>query len=160
MKKGLPRGCGGFTLVELMIAVVISGLLFGGALAAYRGLSARQVVKQAGISFASDLKNYQQKALAGQKPEECLGSLDGYEVSGIDSNSFSVTAVCTAGAPVATDFDLPGEVIFQAAFNPGEIFFPSLGSQVTGAQTIVLTKDSYSYQVVIEPLGVIRGQML
>lgn len=143
-----------------MITVVISSVLLTGALAAYRGLGAKQLVKQAGVSFQTDLKSYQQKALAGQKPEECLGSLDGYEVSGIDSNSFSVTAVCTAGAPVATDFDLPGEVIFQAAFNPGEIFFPVLTAGVDGAQTIVLQKDTYQYQVTVEASGVIRGEIL
>lgn len=150
----------GFTLIELLIAVTIGGVLIGAALAAYRGMGAKQQVKQAGISFRSDLKSYQQKALAGQKPEECTGSLDGYQVSGIDSNSFSVTAVCPAGAPVATEFDLPGEVVFEAAFNPAEIFFPVLAGAVDGAQTIVLTQGDYSYQVVVEASGVIRGEML
>lgn len=150
----------GFTLIELLIAVVISGILIGAAMAAYRGQGAKQKVKQAGVSFQTNLKSYQQKALAGQKPEECTGSLDGYQVSGIDSNSFSVTAVCQTGAPVATEFDLPGEVVFQAAFNPAEIFFPVLSGAVDGAQTIVLTQGDYSYQVVVEASGVIRGEML
>ena len=152
----------GFTLIELMIAVVISGLLLTGALAAYRGLNTKQVVKQAGISFQTDLKSYQQKALAGTKPEECGAgdSIEGYQVSYVDEDSFSVVAVCSLGQPAATEGNLPQGVEFQAVFNPSDIFFPVLVSEVSGAQTIILTNDTYSYQVIIEPSGVIRGQML
>ena len=162
MRKGLPHDCGGFTLVELMITVVISGLLFSGALTAYRGLSARQVVKQAGISFQTDLKSYQQKALAGTKPIACVAgdTIAGYQVSYVDEDSYSVVAVCSLGLPAVAEVNLPQGVEFQVAFNPGDIFFPVLVANITGAQTIVLTKDTYSYQVIIEPSGVIRGQML
>ena len=159
MKRSLPGVCRGFTLIELLVSVAIGGVLIGAALASYRGMGTKQQVKQAGISLAADLKSYQQKALAGQKPSECTAALQGYQVTYVDSNSYSVTAVC-AGAPSASEFDLPGEVIFQTAFNPGEIFFPVLSGAVDGAQTLVLTQGDYSYQVVVEAAGVIRGEML
>ena len=143
-----------------MITVVISSVLLTGALAAYRGLGAKQLVKQAGVSWQTDLKSYQQKALAGTKPVACDANdtLEGYQVSHIDNDSFSVAAVCSIASPEATEFNLPQGVEFQAVFS--DIFFPVLSSEVTGAQTIVLIKNPYSYQVILEPSGVIRGQML
>ena len=162
MRRRLPRGCGGFTIIELMITVVISGILISGALVSYRGLGTKQLVKQAGISFQTNLKSYQQKALAGAKPAECGpgDTLEGYRVSYLDSNSFSLAAVCTIAVPLATEINLPDGVEFQAAFDPIDIFFPVLASVISGAQTIVLTKDIYSYQVIIEPSGVIRGEFI
>lgn len=152
----------GFTLIELLISVAIGGLLLGAALVSYRGMSAKQQVKQAGIGFTSDLKSFRQKAAAGQKPDQCSGSdtLTGYRVSYVDTNTYSVKAVCQINNPAATNIDLPNEVVFSASFNPVQIFFPVLGGQVTGAQTIILEKDPYQYQVIIEAFGVIRGEML
>jgi len=152
----------GFTIIELMITVVIGALLITGAMVAYRGLGARQSVKQVGISFQTDLKSYQQKALTGTKPSACEASdtIEGYRISNVDNDTFSVVAVCGSGSPESIEFNLPEGVEFQAAFNPNDIFFPVLTAEVTGAQTIVLTKDNYRYQVIIEPSGVIRGQML
>ena len=156
----MPGVCRGFTLIELLISVAISGILISAALASYRGMSAKQQAKQAGIGLVSDLKNYQQKALAGQKPSVCTVALQGYQVTYVDSNSYSVKALCPPGGPAATEVSLPNEVVFSAAFNPVQIVFPVLGGQVTGAQTIIVEKDPYQYQVTIEASGVIRGEML
>ena len=152
----------GFTLIELLITIVIGGIMLSGGLAAYRGLGTRQQVKQAGVSFQTDLKSYQQKALAGIKPAECLvgETLSGYQVSYIDASHYSVGARCSQSEPAAATVSLPNLVVFALAFNPVDIFFPVLQGQVAGAQTITLTKTSYQYSVVIEPSGVIRGQML
>lgn len=152
----------GFTLIELLITVVIGGVLIAGAIAAYRGLGTKQKVKQAGISFQTDLKSYQQKALSGQKPIECGGgdTLSGYGISYVNAETYSVQAVCRTNNPAATQVSLPTDVVFAAAFNPAQIFFPVLKSQAVGAQTITLTLSGQSYQVVIENSGVIRGQML
>lgn len=162
MKKSLPGGCRGFTIIELLITVVIGGILIAGAIAAYRGLGTKQKVKQAGISFQTDLKNYQQKALAGQKPIECGGSdrLAGYQINYIDNTSYSIQAICAINEPEAAIIELAEDVIFSEAFNPAQIFFPVLKSEAQGAQTITLTLSDFSYEVVIESSGVIRGQML
>jgi len=50
----------GFTLIEILVTVVISGILFGGGIAAFRGIGARQNLKQAGIEFQSNLRAFQQ----------------------------------------------------------------------------------------------------
>jgi prepilin-type N-terminal cleavage/methylation domain-containing protein len=152
----------GFTLIELLISITIGGLLVGGAIVSYRSVGIKQKVKQAGIGFQTDLKNYQQKALAGQKPNLCSGSdnLIGYRVNYVDSNTYSIKAVCRINNPAAIEVDLPQGVVFFTPFNPSQIFFPVLKSETSGAQTIILSSSNYRYQVVIEPSGVIRGQML
>lgn len=152
----------GFTIIELMITIVIGGILIAGGVAAYRGLGDRQSVKQAGLSFQTDLKSYQQKALSGQKPAVCGGSdrLTGYQVSYVDEQTYSVEAICELTDVEPTEVSLPDPVTFSAAFAPAQIFFPVLHSSVTGAQSITLEASVYSYQVTIEPSGAIHGQSL
>lgn len=162
MKLGLPGKRNGFTLIELMVSVAIGGILISAAIAAYRGMADKQKVKQAGISFQTNLKSIQEKALSGQKPIECDSSdrLVGYQVEYIDTKTYSVKAVCEVSSPEAVNISLSDSVSFNSGFNPGQILFPVLRSEVEGAQTITLSSGSYSYQVVIENSGVIRGQML
>lgn len=159
MKIALPLN-NGFTIIELLISVAIGGLLIGAVFASYRGIGDKQAVKQAGISFQTNLKSVQQKALTGTKPTGCSGTLTGYQVSYISLTSFSVTSVCTTTNLEPVTFTLPQGVSFQAAFNPNNIFFSVLSAQVDGAQTIIIAKNSHSYLVTIEPSGVIRGESL
>lgn len=152
----------GFTMIELLISVVIGGILLNALLASYRGIGKKQTVKQAGISFQTDLKSYQQKALTGTKPVECDASetLIGYKIEYIDSRSYRVKALCSVSEIELGVVNLPETVSFSSAFNPGVIVFPVLNPAVIGSQTIELTNSAYQYEVVLEPSGVIRGQML
>ena len=151
----------GFTLIELLVAVAIGGILFSGGLAAYRGIGEKQTVKQAGISFQSKLRLFQQKALAGEKPDECdvFGEvLEGYQVSWESPTSYIMTAVCSISSPTENTINLVENVAFGGSFQT--IFFPVLKSELTGAQIVTLTNDTFYYQVEIESTGVIRGEML
>lgn len=151
----------GFTLIELMIAVVIGSVLFSGGLAAYRGFGDRQTLKQAGATFQSNLRLFQQKALSGEKPSECLAGdvFEGLEVSYVNETSYLATSICQVAIPDGETFILAEEVEFLG-IGWDTIFFPVLRSELTGAQTITLNLSSFSYQVVIESSGVIRGEML
>jgi len=151
----------GFTLIELMIAVVIGAVLFSGGLAAYRGFGDRQTLKQAGATFRSNLRLFQQKALSGEKPSECLADdvFEGFEVSYVNETSYLAAPICQSAIPDGETFMLAEEVEFLGV-GWDTIFFPVLRSELTGAQTITLSLSSFSYQVVIESSGVIRGEML
>jgi len=151
----------GFTLIELLVAIAIGGILFSGGLAAYRGIGEKQTVKQAGISFQSKLRLFQQKALAGEKPSECdiPGEiLEGYRVDWESSTSYIMTAVCSITSPTENTINLVENVAFGGNF--GTIFFPVLRSELTGAQVITLTNGTFSYEVEIQSTGVIKGEML
>lgn len=159
MKLVLPRNRSGFTLVEMLIAVVIGGILTTVGLAAYRGAGDRQKVKQAGVSFQTNLNSYRQKAVAGEKPAACTGSdtLLSYRVRYLTQNSYGVKAICQTANPAETSVELPDGISFAANFT---LTFTVLTGETGASQTITLQQDSRRYQVVVEPTGVIRGEML
>ncbi|KKR76039.1 MAG: hypothetical protein UU21_C0020G0016 [Candidatus Levybacteria bacterium GW2011_GWA2_40_8] len=151
----------GFTLIEILVTVVISGILFGGGIAAYRGIGDKQAVKQNGATFLSNLRAFQQKALASEKPADCgANKLESFKVSYVNVSSYSVKASCVG---TATTITLTDEVEFTAGFN--DIDFQVLKAEVLNGgieeeQTITLQKGSTSYQVTIEQRGVISGKLL
>ncbi|MFC1627387.1 Tfp pilus assembly protein FimT/FimU [Patescibacteria group bacterium] len=152
----------GFGLIEILVTTAIAGILFAGGMAAYRGMGERQGLKQAGASFQSKLRLYQQKALSGEKPEVC-GSGDtflGFRVSYDSTTSYLAQAICNLATPAAVTINLPTGVEFVAPFSPNEIVFSVLDSTLQGAQTIILTSGSFNYQVMIQASGVIKGSML
>lgn len=149
----------GFTFIELMITVGISGILFAGGLAAYRGIGEKQNLKQAGISFQSNLRLIQGKATAGEKPSDCGGaSFLGYQVSYQSETSYAVQPLCqdTDTTALITIVELADKVKFSNNFS---ITFYGLESEITGPGLINLTKDNinYYYQVAVEQSGVITG---
>ncbi len=165
-RKLKPAAClparQGFTLIELMVAVLVAGILVAGGLAAFRGIGTKQVVKQAGIGFQANLRLFQQKALSGEKPTVCTAAdkLEGYWVRYVDSTDYSLQAKCGAKTPPENIITLPEEVEFIGSF--GNLFFPTLKSGIEGAapETITLTKDGFSYEITVEKSGMIKGAML
>jgi prepilin-type N-terminal cleavage/methylation domain-containing protein len=151
----------GFTLIELMVTIAIGLILIGGGLAAFRGAGAKEELKQAGYSFQINLRSFQQKSLSGEKPVDCLGDLQGFRAeSDPDLSSYKVKAECALVDGPETEFELGGEAVFEAEFS--DIVFYVLKSGPLGAQTIVLnsSEGDYSYEVIIESTGVIRGGLL
>ena len=130
-------------------------------MAAYRGTGEREEVKQAGLSFQTNLRSFQQKALSGEKPDGCLGSLEDFRVEADPGLSqYTVKAECSISDGPVTSFDLIEGVEFSDAFS--DIVFYTLKSEIDGAQTITLNSsgDSYTYEVMIETGGVIQGELL
>ncbi len=157
----MTKSAQGFTFVELMVTITIGMILVAGGLAAYRGAGEREELKQAGFSFQTNLKSFQQKALSGEKPAGCLGTLEDFRVQAdAGLTSYSVMAECSTVDGPETDFELITGVEFSAEFS--DIVFYTLESTLDGAQTIDLITDSgeYTYQLTIESTGVIRGEML
>lgn len=150
----------GFTLIELMIVVTIGTILFGGGVAAYRGIGNKQSIKQTGISFQSNLRLIQGKANAGEKPSAC-GEADfiGYEVSYANETSYQVQPLCsnTDTSALITTVNLTDNIEFANNFS---VIFYGLESEISGAQSINLIKDDYTYQVAIEQSGVIKGELI
>jgi len=146
----------GFTLIEILVTVVISGILFGGGIAAYRGIGARQNLKQAGSEFQSNLRLIQEKNLSSKKPDGC-DVLHGYKVNYVDNNTYSMQAICENGVVMTTNIDLLENVSFVSAFSTINFFV--LRAEIEGAQTIKLQSNSLEYWVNIESKGVITGAM-
>ena len=154
--KGLLIDLGlGFTLLELIVAVAIGGILMAGGLAAYKGTGERQNLKQAGLEFITNLRAVQKKALSGEKPVGCVGSLESFQISYVNETEYCFQAQCSSFSPEAEMVSLAEGARFLAGFSP--ITFPVLKSELSGSQSIVLSSESFSYQVVIESGGTISG---
>ncbi|MFH2061589.1 MAG: prepilin-type N-terminal cleavage/methylation domain-containing protein [Candidatus Beckwithbacteria bacterium] len=148
----------GFTLIELLVAVGIGLILVAGGLAAYKGMGEKQKVKQAGVTFETNLRLFRQKAMSGEKPAGCE-FLQNYTVTYTDSSSYTVQAMCSTGTPGSTTFTLGEGVLFTGA-GFGDIIFLTLKTWIDSVKTITLKAGSYSYEVNIEKGGVISGKML
>ena len=154
----MKKTVSGFTLIEFLVAVGIGLILVLGGLASYKGMSKKQTVKQAGITFKSNLRSFQQKAMSGEKPDGCI-SLQNYRVSWIDDSNYSVQPICEIGSGDPNNFILDEEVVFDRDF--GSIEFSTLNNSIDNAPVvIILSSDGYEYQVNIEKTGVITGFML
>ncbi len=156
----MKRTALGFTLIELLVSVGIGLILVVGGLAAYKGVGAKQSVKQAGVTFKTNLRSFQQKSLSGEKPVSC-SSLQGYVISYVSEDSYSVQANCLSGSGDINVFTLDNGVEFMSGF--GDIEFLTLETAIVGAPFLVdlsVPSSGYVYQVIVDSSGVISGLML
>ncbi len=89
----------GYTLIEVLVVVLLTGLLVGGGVAAMTAARQKQVLKQAGSQLYNDLRLAQARASAGDKPEECGSAnktLDGYRVKLVGATQYEIVGVCGA----------------------------------------------------------------
>ena len=102
----------GFSLVELLTVISIMTVLFGFGYSNYRDFQRRQHLESAVRMIKSDLRLAQEMALAGRKPSDCVGDLEGYEfqLSSINSGWSSQYELRTLCASSNVDYkivDLP-----------------------------------------------------
>ena len=61
----------GFSLIELLVVIAIIGILTGGAIAAYGNFNESQTVRRVALEMKSNLREIQNKAVAGKKHVDC-----------------------------------------------------------------------------------------
>ena len=97
----LDRHCG-YSLIEVLVAVTIIGILTGSSLVGYNRFQGRQGLKSAGEQLVSDLRLTQQKALSGEKVSGwCRGageSLTGWRLVFTSSTVYDIRGVCSSAA--------------------------------------------------------------
>lgn len=97
----------GFTLIEILVAISIVGLLFGLGYAAYREFTFRQSLENTHKELGVNFELVRQLALSGEKPAGCSGALKGYRVS-FESVVYRVYAACDSDILVRTILLAPG----------------------------------------------------
>jgi prepilin-type N-terminal cleavage/methylation domain-containing protein len=140
----------GYTLIEILVALTIIGLLFGVGYANFRSFSQRQILVGIVKQVQGDLRSAQQMALSGQKPNElgCIAnSLDGIRF-GLTTSApytYQLRAVCGSvenNYPIIKEYEFPGDVTpAPVTFTPNPIIFKVLGNgtNIPAGQSVAIT---------------------
>src|SRR3989338_688450 len=68
LRKNLVNSNHGYTLIEILVAISITGMIFGAGFISFRDFSRRQVLVSAERALRGDLRLVQEYALIGKKP--------------------------------------------------------------------------------------------
>jgi prepilin-type N-terminal cleavage/methylation domain-containing protein len=146
--NALTRHGGGYTLIELVVVTAIMALLIGGGIAALLQFQEKQALIGAAGEFKVYLRSAQDRARAGDRPEDCDHLLS-YAIRTVDNtNQVQMVAVCDNAEVIRkiTTLQATG-VTFGGTYN---IRFATLQGGVSGATTVVLSSTAgreYSFAV-------------
>ena len=143
----MSKNLKGYTLIELLIVITISVVVFGVGIAGYREFSRRQALTSAGRSLKGDLRLAQSYSIIGKKPSDpaCDETkiLDGYQfyVSGLDQ--YVIKASCSGVTVDVKTVDLAADIEISNP-SPNPIVFKALGvgTNVAGATTVTLSQPA------------------
>jgi prepilin-type N-terminal cleavage/methylation domain-containing protein len=136
-----------YTLIELLIVISITGIIFGIGYFGFREFSRRQVLASTTSALVTNLRLAQERALAGDKPEGCSGNLEGYEVV-FNSTSYTIQAVCESGKIEIKKVDLP-EAIFLALPSVNPILFKVLAQGTNVAEKVEIAVSGFDKSQIV-----------
>jgi len=153
----------GFTLIELMVAITIMGVLMGATVVRYATYNDKQLVKQAALTLKSDLQMARTNAISGNKPIVCNaapgGVLEvflGYQVS-FTVSSYTITPKCSVTvSPVSENIlvSLPEGITFSPIPSPASYIYLPLTKGITAAPSqVILTNGTDSVTLTIDPIS-------
>ncbi len=116
----------GYTLIEILVALTIIGLLFSFGYVSFRDFSRRQAIVDAAKAIQADLRLAQQNAISGQKPGGCTTTLDSYNFNVRSASRYTIEANCSATPPVVKDVNLPSGITISTP-SPNPLTFKILG---------------------------------
>lgn len=153
----------GYTIIEILVAVSISAVIFVAGFANFRDFSRRQVLVSAVRSLKGDLRLAQEYALIGKKPEEvkCLepNILDTYGFYVNNVGEYMIRAYCSGGAVDVKVVEMAQDVEILTP-NPNPITFKVLGegNNLSASTDITLSQVSTgdTLKVTVSPGGEIK----
>lgn len=139
-----------YTLIEILVALTIVGLLFGVGYVSFRDFSRRSAISGAAKKIQGDLRLAQGMALAGQKPSDCIANLDGYRFKVINSTEYKIEAICGNVTSVTKDVEISSDLSLTISPAP-PILFKVLGSGTDigdgNVSTLTLTQAGTSNKI-------------
>jgi prepilin-type N-terminal cleavage/methylation domain-containing protein len=142
----------GFTLIEILVVLALSSLLFGASLAGYVNFNKHQVVLAGGRQVVSDLRDAQNRAANGVLPTGCT-TLTEYQLTATaGANSYTVNAICSGPTTIKIkSVSLPTGVTFQSATTLN--FYPLNGGVGGNVGTITILSGTIMYQFTVDASG-------
>ena len=140
----------GYTLIEILIALTIVGLIFGIGYVNFRDFARRQALSGTVRSLKGDLRLAQAEALTGKKPNDplkkCVDPLDvtkpflnGYNFFVVSSSTYTIEAACSGGNVEIKRVTLSSDMAISAP-TPNPVLFKILGQGTNiGATEAVVT---------------------
>ncbi len=152
--RNSQRSWGGFTLIELIIAMSIMGLLVGAGAVSYRDFNRRQLLRSAALNVKNTFRDIQSKAINGQKPVGVIcTTLLGYEVS-FTAQSVQWRAQCSNGFGPTESYILPSRI--TVVQQPPPVVFQVLDRGISQVTTVALGGFDKVYEMTITQTGEIQ----
>ena len=134
----------GYTLIELLVALSIIGLLFGFGYVSFRDFSRRQSLTGTAKNLQGDLRLAQQQALSGQKPDDPFcnppNTLESYAFEVVSTSEYKIKVFCTGGTFDAKDVLTPLDIILSTpAINPVKFKAVGQGTNIPENSSVSLT---------------------
>lgn len=151
----------GYTLIEILVAITIIGLLFSFGYSNFRDFARRQALSGVAKTLQGDIRLAQSKAIAGEKPEQVSGYADVCQPGSVlishnfyvaSSTEYQIQASCTAGVVPTKIVTMPAGISVSVPV-PNPITFKVLGRGTNiesgGNAIVTLTEDATGNQVTI-----------
>src|SRR3972149_11768986 len=144
-----PTTQSAYTLIEILVALTIVGLIFGIGYVGSRDFSRRQALAGTARSMVGDLRLAQEQALSGKKPADIFcndpNRLNGYDFRVTGATTYVLEANCTGGVVQTKSVSLPTDVALSTP-SPNPITFKILGqgTNIPATATITLTQTGTS----------------
>lgn len=136
--KNYPQG---FSFIELLVVITVTMTLLGFLVANYGSFQRKQEVKQAMLTFKTNLRLAQTKASAGQHPTSAAcTNFQGFLVSFPNLTSYTIGPVCDEGSSYTeekTTVTLPSGVSFSTL--PSSFTYRPLTHGISLTQDLTVT---------------------
>jgi prepilin-type N-terminal cleavage/methylation domain-containing protein len=150
----------GFTLVELLMATAVIGLLLTIGLASYVDYNRKRRVRESALDLLNNLRFAQEKALSGEKPSSGSCSvLDGWKLEFISNEEYCVQAVCSGvGVGDTRSYQFEEGVSKTSGSNAFLFRVLALGVNFSGSGEIQLSGFGRVEKIVVEEAGNIHRE--
>lgn len=142
----------GFTLVEILVAISIIGLLSSVGLATYINFNRNQLVTQSCQKIVEDLRLTQSLAANNQKPQDC-DALSSWTFTFLPQNHYQITAECSSPVLFKEDSVPPSPVLILDGFTQVKFKVLRQGIVITGGYTLTITGFNKTKTITISEAG-------